>query len=88
MDNFLQLSPKSHQPQDLHLIGVTCMFIASKFEEIYPVKLQIVHEKIAHKKLSKEEIREKESQIAHALDFKFVGVTLHEIICMALSLIN
>jgi hypothetical protein len=37
------------------------MFIASKFEEIYPVKLQIVHEKIAHKKLSKEEIREKES---------------------------
>lgn len=45
----------------MHLIGVTCMFIACKFEEIYPVKLQVVHEKIAHKKLSKDDIREKES---------------------------
>jgi len=39
------------------------MFIACKYEEIYPVKLQIVHEKIAHKKLSKEEIRAKEAEI-------------------------
>ncbi|CAD8067829.1 unnamed protein product [Paramecium sonneborni] len=88
MDTFLHQTTKQHVPQDLHLIGVTCMFIASKFEEIYPVKLQIVHEKIAHKKLSKDEIREKESQIAQALDFKLVGTTISEIVSMALQLIN
>lgn len=39
------------------------MFMACKYEEIYPVKLQVVHEKIAHKKLTKEEIKDKETNI-------------------------
>jgi len=38
----------------LHLVGVTCMFMASKDEEIYPLRLSVVHEKIAHKKLNPE----------------------------------
>jgi len=33
---------------DLHITGVTCMFIASKFEDIYPLKMKTIHEKIAH----------------------------------------
>lgn len=33
---------------DLHIIGVTCMFIASKYEDYYPIKMKIVFEKIAH----------------------------------------
>ena len=36
------------------------MFVAAKYEEIYPLKLSIVHEKIAHKKLTTETIRKKE----------------------------
>ncbi|CAD8057057.1 unnamed protein product [Paramecium primaurelia] len=88
MDQYLNQSQKSHVPQDMHLIGVTCMFIACKFEEVQPVKLQIVHEKIAHKKLTKEEIKEKENQIAQALDFKFFGTTLYEIITITLQMIN
>jgi hypothetical protein len=39
------------------------MFIACKYEEIYPMKLQVVHEKIAHKKLNPELIKKKESEI-------------------------
>lgn len=84
MDQFLLKMQKQQAPQDLHLIGVTCMFIASKFEEIYPVKLQVVHEKIAHRKLSKDEIREKESVMALTLDFKFLGVTVHDFLSMVL----
>lgn len=30
------------------------MFIACKYEEIYPMKLKVVHDKISHKKLSEE----------------------------------
>ena len=33
---------------DLHLTGVTAMFVASKFEDIYPLKMKTVYEKIAH----------------------------------------
>jgi len=57
------------QPAELHLIGVTSMFMASKFEDIYPLRLKIVHEKIAHKKLSTQEIKEKETEICEKLDF-------------------
>ena len=46
-----------HEVQDLHLTGVTCMFLATKYEEIYPLKLSVIHEKIAHKKLSAEQIK-------------------------------
>jgi hypothetical protein len=42
---------------DLHITGVVAMFLASKYEEIYPLRLQIVHEKIAHKKISTDQIR-------------------------------
>jgi hypothetical protein len=33
---------------DLHIIGVTCMFVASKYEDIYPLKMKTVFEKIGH----------------------------------------
>ena len=51
------------------------MYIASKFEEIYALKFSTVYEKIAHKKLSKNEIIEKEAKILKALDFKLCIAT-------------
>ena len=37
--------------EDLHSIGVTSMFLASKFEDIFPLKMKTIYEKIAHKKI-------------------------------------
>jgi len=45
--------------KDLHLIGVTAMFSASKYEEIHPLKLNVIYDKIARKKFKKQEILEK-----------------------------
>ena len=42
MDTFLMKTKKSHEPQEVHLTGVTCMYIATKFEEVYPLKLKTV----------------------------------------------
>ena len=56
-------------PNELHLIGVCCMFTSSKFQDIYPLRLRMVYEKIAHKKLSMEEIKKKESEILTLCDF-------------------
>lgn len=33
---------------ELHLIGVTCMFIASKYEDVYPLLMKTVYNKIGH----------------------------------------
>eukprot|EP00352_Strombidinopsis_acuminata_P006114 CAMPEP_0176363474 /NCGR_PEP_ID=MMETSP0126-20121128/19139_1 /TAXON_ID=141414 ORGANISM="Strombidinopsis acuminatum, Strain SPMC142" /NCGR_SAMPLE_ID=MMETSP0126 /ASSEMBLY_ACC=CAM_ASM_000229 /LENGTH=79 /DNA_ID=CAMNT_0017719777 /DNA_START=1698 /DNA_END=1937 /DNA_ORIENTATION=+ len=34
--------------QDVHAIGVTAMYLASKYEDIYPLHSKIVANKIAH----------------------------------------
>lgn len=70
---------RSHEPQEVHLTGVTCMYIATKFEEVHPLKLKTVFEKIGHRKLSTETILRKESEILEALDFGLTGVNHFEI---------
>jgi hypothetical protein len=70
MDRYLKaLTVNSIQPAELHLLGVATMFMASKYEDIYPLRLKIVHEKIAHKKLSCQEIKEKETDVSVSLGF-------------------
>ena len=69
MDRFFKLTHKSLNPNDLHSIGIASMFMASKFYDVYPLRLKIVHEKIAHKKLTCEEIKNQETDIANALNY-------------------
>jgi hypothetical protein len=51
MDRYLAKVGSAKEIGDLHILGVACMFIASKYEDIYPLKMKMVFEKIAHKKL-------------------------------------
>ena len=73
------------------------MFIASKYEEIYPIKLSVVYEKIGHRKLSKDEIKAKEADIVYnndsiffrtSINFNFAKVTLYEIMTHLLTKIS
>jgi len=54
------------------------MFIASKYEDIYPLLLRTVYQKIAHKKISTQEIRDRELMILRALEFKVGAPTSYE----------
>lgn len=51
---FAALNKEGYQLRldELHEIGITCMFMASKYEDIYPLLLRTVYQKIAHKKIS------------------------------------
>jgi len=69
------------QPAELHLIGVTSMFIASKYQDIYPLRLKTVHEKIAHRKLSTQEIKAKEEEITKCLNYVIGKASQWEFIC-------
>ena len=46
------------------------MFMASKYEDVYPLLMKTVFNKIGHMKVSVEAIREKELEILRAIGFK------------------
>lgn len=52
------------------------MFIASKFEDIYPLKMKTIYEKIAHQKLEIERIKKLELEIMKAIDYKIHAPTV------------
>ena len=62
--------------------------MASKYEEIYPLRLAVVHEKISHKKISIDAIKKKEKDIIQVLEFKLTGVTPYEFMMSALYQLN
>lgn len=78
----------SYDVGEVHLIGVTAMFIASKYEEIYPFKLKLVYEKIGHKKISIEDIKKKEHEIFEVLKFNLLSPTPNEFSLLAIQILH
>jgi Cyclin, N-terminal domain len=75
IDRYFKLKPEIREVSDLHIIGVTCMFIASKYEDIYPLKMKMVYEKIAHKKLPVEKIKTLEMDILKTIKYRIPAPT-------------
>ena len=71
MDNYFKKCKSTLKPEDLHLIGVTCMFIASKYQDVYPLRLYVLYDKIAHRKLTCEQIKKEEEKISKLLKYEF-----------------
>ena len=78
MDRYFKYIPHQLNPNDLHSIGIACMFIASKFYDVYPLRLKIVYEKIAHKKITCDEIKNQEGEIANVLNYIIGKPTIWE----------
>lgn len=70
------------------MTGVASMFIACKYEEIYPLHLQTFYEKIGHKKLQKEDIKRREQDILHAINFDLSAPTIHDFIVVTVKKLN
>ena len=82
MDKYYK-SMGEHRPievSDLHISGVSSMLIASKYEDIYPLKLSVVYEKIAHRKIPTEDIKEYERKVLSELDFDVRAPTQYDFI--------
>ena len=76
MDRYFKNCQGRKEVSDLHVVGVTGMFIASKFEDIYPLKMKTVFEKIAHKKLDIQRIKDLELDILSAIQYKIHAPTV------------
>ena len=63
MDIFYQKTKKVFHNEDVHLIGITSMFISCKFQEIYPISLKNFVTKIGHDMFTQNDIKNMENQI-------------------------
>jgi len=78
MDNYFRCCTENLKPEDLHIIGVCCMFIASKYYDIFPIKLASASEKISHGKISKEQIKAYEEKILKTLCYDIGTPTAYD----------
>ena len=60
MDQYIKYSNTLLENDDIHLIGITCMYISSKYEDSFPIPLRRFSEKASHGKYSTEEIQHAE----------------------------
>ena len=76
LDRYFKGKQEMREVTDLHIIGVTAMFIASKYEDYYPIKMKIVFEKIAHQKLKIEDIKNLELDLMQTIQYKIPAPTV------------
>lgn len=87
LDRYFKGKQETREVSDLHIIGVTTMFIASKYEDIYPLKMKMVYEKIAHKKLSIEKIKGLEMDILKVINYRIAAPTSLDFLKVYLKLV-
>ena len=75
MDIFFLKTKKVFHNEDIHLIGLTSMFISSKFQEIYPLSLKNFVEKIGHNMFQKTDIKMMEKEILENINLEVLVST-------------
>jgi hypothetical protein len=78
MDRFFKTVSKGLAGGELHLTGIVSMFIASKYEDIVPLMMKTVINKIGHNKFNLRQIEEKELEILRIIGYKVGAPTQKE----------
>ena len=55
--------------KDIHILGVTAMYLASKYEDVFPLHSKVVSEKIAHGAITPKQITAKEIEFLQLFEF-------------------
>lgn len=85
LDEILKIYDFKVSSQELQLVAITSLFIASKFYETKPLKIKHFVKKIAHGLFSKEEIIATELVILKRLKFKLPKVEFEDFIGLNLA---
>ena len=78
LDTYLKHSPAYLTDEDVHCIGVTVIFVASKYEDVRPLRLSTLLNKATYNKFSSRQIVESEARVVAALQFKLSAKTTVE----------
>jgi hypothetical protein len=85
MDNYLQKAQKKFNENDIHLIGMVSMYMASKMEDIIPLHMVHIKTKIGHDKFTQSEIIMMERDILKVLNWDIILLTIYDVVKTFLS---
>jgi cyclin B len=80
LDMFLAKTKNVLTNNDVHLIGICSMYIASKMEDIVPLRMNHVKSKISHNKFTEKEIKKKEKAILETINFEVINTSTYDFI--------
>jgi hypothetical protein len=78
MDRYYAESQHQLGTSSLHMTGVVAMFIATKYEDIIPLLMRTIINKVGHGKFTKQQIMEKELEVLRVLKFNLGTPTVLE----------
>lgn len=80
-DNYLRglKGKKTLENSDVHLLGVGTMYLASKYEDIYPLHSKVVSEKISHGAFTQKQILGREEEFLKLFDFEMDFITPYDL---------
>ena len=79
MDRFIEKSRSQLKTDNIHLIGVTSMFIASKFIEIYPISMEHIIANIGHNQFHAYVIKAQEIKMLNVISFEsLISCSIYE----------
>lgn len=78
LDRFFKDTDKVLSGGDLHLTGIVTMFIASKYEDVIPLLMRTVVNKIGHNKFEVPVIQDKELEILKSIQYRIGSPTVKE----------
>ncbi len=80
LDRFFKKARKSLPQSELHLTGMVSMFISSKYEDLSPLLMKTIINKIGHGKFSLKNILERELEMLRTIEFRIGSPTMLEFI--------
>lgn len=79
-DSYIAKSETILTNNDVHLVGIVCIYLASKMEDLIPLRMSHVKAKIGHNKFSEKKIREKEKIILQTINFKMIATSTYDFV--------
>ena len=80
MDQYFWKCKDILKSEDVHLIGVVCIYLASKTYDLLPIPINNLIHSVAHDMFTQKTIKETEKKIVKAIDFEVMIPTTYEFI--------
>jgi hypothetical protein len=80
MDLFISKTSHEIANSDIHLIGIVCIYIASKMEDIIPLRMSNVIKHLGHNKFEESQVKNLQKMILETIEFEIICTSAYDFI--------